>query len=166
MNWRRLQFLFVLCCVGDLYILFYIERLHQLWFFVYMVTSVLFLAVFFALGIRMVISSVRIAVAEDGSKNVGAVLATLSLFIAVVILEYAVMYKNFGLVDGAKPVSDPFDFVYFSAVTWTTLGYGDIRPNPTSRPVAASEALFGYLFMGLYIATIHQLIVLQSRRSK
>src|SRR4051812_11440083 len=98
MNWRRLQLLFVLCCIGDLYILFHIERFHQLWFFVYMATSVLFLAIFFVVGIRMVVSSIRTAVAEVGSRNVGAILATLSLFIAVVILEYAVMYKNFGLI--------------------------------------------------------------------
>jgi hypothetical protein len=46
------------------------------------------------------------------------------------------------------------DFLYFSIVTWTTVGYGDIKPSPDSRMFAASEALLGYLTMGLYLYLI------------
>jgi len=73
---------------------------------------------------------------------------------AVVVCSYAVFYKRFGLLEGEKPVTDAADFLYFSIVTWTTLGYGDIRPASASKLLAASEALFGYVFMGLYLALV------------
>lgn len=47
------------------------------------------------------------------------------------------------------------DGYYFSAVTITTLGYGDIVPKGFFRTFAASEAIAGLLYMGiiLYIIT-------------
>jgi hypothetical protein len=33
----------------------------------------------------------------------------------------------------------------------TTLGYGDVRPSVDARLVAASEALFGYIWMAVFI---------------
>ncbi len=42
--------------------------------------------------------------------------------------------------------------MYFSAVTWTTLGYGDFRPLPEWRAITACEAFMGYLFMVLSIS--------------
>ncbi len=39
--------------------------------------------------------------------------------------------------------------VYFSAVTFSTVGYGDFQPVPRMRLVAALEAVFGFLFFGL-----------------
>lgn len=76
----------------------------------------------------------------------------LASMVAVVVCCYAVLYKRFGLLEGEKPVKDAADFLYFSIVTWTTLGYGDIHPATASKLLAASEALFGYVFMGLYLA--------------
>ncbi len=39
--------------------------------------------------------------------------------------------------------------VYFSAVTFSTVGYGDFQPTPRMRLIAALEAVFGFLFFGL-----------------
>jgi len=50
------------------------------------------------------------------------------------------------------------DALYFSVVTWTTLGYGDIRPKETTRLWAAGEALFGYVYMSILIAYILKLL--------
>ncbi len=86
----------------------------------------------------------------------------LSVFVSQIITAYAVVYKAFGLLDGDQAVRQPLDFLYFSIVTWTTLGYGDFRPTPSSRMVAASEALFGYFFMGLYLSIIFHVISRQS----
>jgi Ion channel len=41
--------------------------------------------------------------------------------------------------------------LYFSMVTWTTLGYGDVRPSDNARMLAASEAVLGYMFLGLWV---------------
>lgn len=40
------------------------------------------------------------------------------------------------------------DYIYFSFVTYTTVGYGDIIPVGPIRFIAASEALNGWLLLG------------------
>ena len=43
------------------------------------------------------------------------------------------------------------DAVYFSAVTFTTLGYGDFRPESWARAVAMAEAMLGAFFMAVLV---------------
>ena|SRR5882762_4684381 len=78
----------------------------------------------------------------------------LAFFIFDMIISYANIYRSFGLVDGSVAVTNIRDFIYFSVITWTTVGYGDLKPSPESRMFAASEALLGYLTMGLYLSLI------------
>jgi hypothetical protein len=60
-------------------------------------------------------------------------------------------YKGFS-IEG--PVSK-LTFVYFSAVTFTTLGYGDINPlSPAARFVAATQALLGMVINVVFIAIL------------
>jgi voltage-gated potassium channel Kch len=44
--------------------------------------------------------------------------------------------------------------LYFSVVTFTTLGYGDLIPAKQFRLLAASEALVGLLLVGLFLFTL------------
>jgi hypothetical protein len=54
---------------------------------------------------------------------------------------------------------------YFSFVTLTTLGYGDILPvSPIARSLATSEALFGQLYPAVMIARLISLEILDRRR--
>jgi hypothetical protein len=53
--------------------------------------------------------------------------------------------------------------LYFSVVTFTTLGYGDIQPLGWCRVVAASQALCGILFTPLFIAFLFGVIAKQAR---
>jgi Ion channel len=75
---------------------------------------------------------------------------------ADLILLFAMWYKDLGLWDGNTLTHNPADCLYFSLITWTTLGYGDIRPSAAARAIAATEAMSGYLFMGLYLAFMFQ----------
>ncbi|RFQ31578.1 two pore domain potassium channel family protein [Pseudomonas sp. ATCC 13867] len=74
------------------------------------------------------------------------------------VLSFALTYN---LIDHLYPhsfqsSSGPLDmpgFVYFSMVTLTTIGYGDIVPvHPLARFLAGSEAIMGVLFMALAVA--------------
>jgi hypothetical protein len=38
---------------------------------------------------------------------------------------------------------DPFDYVYFSAMVYTTVGFGDVVPEGAIRMIASTEALTG-----------------------
>ncbi|MDH5406821.1 MAG: potassium channel family protein [Candidatus Aminicenantes bacterium] len=48
------------------------------------------------------------------------------------------------------------DYLYFSIVTFTTLGYGDIRPLPApwARMVASGEAFIGAFMIALFVWTL------------
>ena len=49
-----------------------------------------------------------------------------------------------------------WDYLYFSIVTFTTLGYGDIRPlaAPWARMVASGEAFIGAFMIALFVWTL------------
>ncbi|MFW6158808.1 MAG: potassium channel family protein, partial [Planctomycetota bacterium] len=53
------------------------------------------------------------------------------------------------------------DAVYFSAVTFTTLGYGDYRPRPGPwRLVAGAEAFAGAFLISVFVVTLaHRYVV-------
>jgi hypothetical protein len=72
---------------------------------------------------------------------------------AALIVLFAGIYRGFGLNYGgnvAGPVSG-WHSLYFSVVTWTTLGYGDFTPPGAIRLVAAMQALLGYTFFGIIV---------------
>ena len=51
------------------------------------------------------------------------------------------------------PVEDYWNNLYFSVVTFTTLGYGDFRPIGKIRVLASIEAFLGIFFIALFIFT-------------
>jgi hypothetical protein len=70
---------------------------------------------------------------------------------AALIFIFAGIYRGYGLnYSGAYAslTDDPGSALYFSIVTWTTLGYGDFSPPPEIRLVAATQAILGYIFFG------------------
>ena len=78
---------------------------------------------------------------------------TLILASGLSILLFAKAYQSLGIFDagGYKVLPDLETAVYFSIVTWTTLGYGDFSPSDDARLFAATEAILGYVFMALMI---------------
>jgi Ion channel len=79
---------------------------------------------------------------------------------------FANMYRWTGLTDSAVS-AEKHSFwraLYFSIVTWTTLGYGDIVPRENSRIIAAIEALSGYVVMALLIVVFQAMA--QSNREE
>ncbi len=57
------------------------------------------------------------------------------------------------------------DSLYFSAVTLTTLGYGDIVPAPsswTAKCLVAVEALLGYVLLGMFVALLLQTVYIST----
>lgn len=57
------------------------------------------------------------------------------------------MFPDLGHIAGAE--SDlVFDYVYFSAVVFTTVGFGDLSPVGPIRFLAGTEALTGFVLIG------------------
>jgi len=80
------------------------------------------------------------------------------------ILVFTFLYQFFGICcDGKEAIKgDFFTSLYFSIVTWTTLGYGDFSPIPKLRLIAAFEALLGYLYMAMLVGLF--LNIIQKKR--
>jgi hypothetical protein len=58
-------------------------------------------------------------------------------------------------------------FVYYSCVTLTTLGYGDITPiTPPARSLALLEAIIGQLYLAIMIAGLVGIFISQSINNK
>jgi uncharacterized protein YjbI with pentapeptide repeats len=67
-----------------------------------------------------------------------------------VMLAYAAMYTLCHVLDEPGIVTA----LYFSIVTFTTLGYGDLKPRYEFRLLAASEAVIGLLLSGMFLFTL------------
>jgi hypothetical protein len=49
----------------------------------------------------------------------------------------------------------PNELIYFSFVTLTTVGYGDVQPvHPVARSLAVAEALVGQLYLAILISSL------------
>jgi hypothetical protein len=96
-----------------------------------------------------------------GDRRGSIILAFIALNIFFMIILFARLYQLNGLVqppgECGEAAGCPVAFwnaVYFSIITWTTVGYGDFSPTPSSRIFAATEALSGYLIMSLIISVL------------
>ena len=90
------------------------------------------------------------------------------------IESFAEIYEEHGIInpegestrrDENEETHEDSDCLYFSIVTFTTLGYGDFRPTPECRMFAATEAVLGYIYFGLTVAILFDLVQRKRRRS-
>ena len=72
----------------------------------------------------------------------------------LVIFNFAQWYLHYGLNDSGKVVYNMKSALYFSVITFTTVGYGDVVPTVDSRLIAGIEAFTGYCIMALIVASI------------
>ena len=90
------------------------------------------------------------------------------LFCAItLVVGWCCIYQETGIAaPEGTPTSEPnavystergfYPCLYFSLITWTTLGYGDYRPVPSTecRLLAALQAFSGYAYMALAIGLL------------
>ncbi len=84
--------------------------------------------------------------------------------VAVYLMTGVIGSQLFALVEHLAPGAlsqpshgrdDPALFLYFSFVTMTTLGYGDVTPtHPVARTLAYLLAVFGQLYVAILIARL------------
>lgn len=103
------------------------------------------LITFCSLLLAFTISTAVISFSHRVSTGKALVLVAVSAYVAIV--AYAGLYTKLGLFDarsGAE-LRDYLVSLYFSVITFCSVGYGDIEPlaGHASRLLAASEALFG-----------------------
>lgn len=98
----------------------------------------------------------NIAISPDWSRGY----PLLIVYFAALIMIFARIYSEFGMLDGGKSTSDYSTGVYLSVITLTNLGSGEVVPSPASRFAAVTEALIGYAALafstGLVFTTIQR----------
>ena len=66
------------------------------------------------------------------------------------VLENYFGFGHFGLV-GDHDIGSFMSYIYFSAITYTSVGFGDIYPKGPFRMIAGVEAINGLILIGLSV---------------
>lgn len=76
----------------------------------------------------------------------------------VLIVAYGFLFWIIGgAVDlNTRKVAGLADSLYFSGITFTTVGYGDFFPAPHARLLALSEGFLGAFLMGFFVIVLAQ----------
>jgi voltage-gated potassium channel len=90
------------------------------------------------------------------NKIVGSVCIYLLIGVIWGLLYIFISYAEPGAFNGLAHENDKiWSFIYFSFVTLTTLGYGDISPAiPLARTLAYIEAIFGQFYLAVLVASL------------
>jgi hypothetical protein len=113
---------------------------------------------FLVLAIRSALRQVVLSTEINANRLFGAVCVYLMLGVLWALMYSALGEMNPGAFAGAVPDSAEkwnLDWFYYSFVTLTTLGYGDILPvSATARALAYSEAVVGVFYMAMLVAAL------------
>ena len=102
-----------------------------------------------------------------GASGVSSVLITASIGLYLLAgITWAIAYHAISVwspgsfaMGGAPASATPADLYFFSFVTLTTLGYGDISPvQPFARSLAVLQTVFGQIFL---VALLGRLVSIQ-----
>ena len=81
----------------------------------------------------------------------------LMYFISIiyVILSFSFIYSVVGVYEMNGHIAyDYWSNIYFSTITWTALGYGDMYPSIESRKYVMFEVSLGYIHMSLLASLV------------
>lgn len=93
------------------------------------------------------------------TSNYGESLGRWAATCLLVIMSFAMAYGIFDIIAYTGSASSRslkmFDYVYFSVVTFTTLGYGDLHPvGIFGQAMACLEVLAGFIMFGLLLSFV------------
>lgn len=150
--WRILAGLALISCTAIVWCNSFLQSEHD-WMFAFLNTlTVVFLTCACVCLAKCLFTSMKVS----GEQLTGAacfyVLLGL-LWTYFYHLLFALGKGTLGLSDTLSPVERHGDFLYFSYVTLSTVGYGDIVPDTLwMRVVSASESTVGQVFLAVLVA--------------
>ena len=123
-----------------------------------LIVSKLLLFVFLMLAVFNALRQVATGNDINMNRIVGAICVYLMLgvmwSVGYSVLEFSQPGSFGGLTQQIAPAWNP-DWIYFSFVTITTLGYGDILPlTQSARSLAFAEAIVGQFYIAVLVAVL------------
>ena len=91
-----------------------------------------------------------------GLTDYGRSLMSVVVFASFLIFGFGSVYaRSPGMIAAGGRQPTPFTPYYFSIVTYTTLGFGDVKPNNLAGEILVSiEVILGYVTLGLLLAVL------------
>lgn len=123
--------------------------------------------------VTLAVSCIGRQVVISDEVSVNRLIGAVNLYLLLAVLwsvMYAVVEKLIpGSFDGlSEPLTQGWssDWLYFSFVTMTTLGYGDITPiSATARTLAYLQAVFGQFYLAILVAGLVSTYITERQRS-
>ena len=84
---------------------------------------------------------------------------SLPVYALCIVAGYARTFMAFQVVCNGKLTESFKDCLYLSIALFTNTGCADCAPSPSLRLLAASEAFFGYLALGVFTACLIVILV-------
>ncbi len=72
---------------------------------------------------------------------------------------FAYIYYKFGELEPITFKEDFIGCIYFSTITWTGLGYGDIVPLGWTRLVVSIESIMGYFYLSILVGLLLNIMI-------
>jgi voltage-gated potassium channel len=120
--------------------------------------SVVTLLSFLMLAVRSALRQILFAKDIDANRLYGAVCVYLMLGVIWALMYSTLEHLDPSAFSGSLPVGSEdwnLEWIYYSFVTLTTLGYGDILPvSATARALAYSQAVVGVFYMAMLVAAL------------
>lgn len=120
--------------------------------------SILLSAAMIAFNTAMMITICRSLTSRGvGEDRTSFDVISVSIFGLIALPVYfSIFYRWFGVIktSTSSNVDGYLECIYFSFVTWTTLGYGDYVPSQESQIIVIVEVIIGYSVMSLFIASL------------
>jgi hypothetical protein len=91
-----------------------------------------------------------------GLTDYGRSFMSVVVFASMLIFVFGLVYsRSPGMITADGRCPTPFTPYYFSIVTYTTLGFGDVKPHNLAGEILVSiEVILGYITLGLLLAVL------------
>jgi hypothetical protein len=105
----------------------------------------------------------RLKFSAWGALDYGRSIGRVAILISVCIMLFGLLYIIPGMIDYSKSAHTLFTPFFFSIVTFTTLGYGDVTPkNIWGELFCSLEVIIGYINLGLLLAVLAEKLARRS----